>query len=99
MNSFADRVDADRRLYILQLLAGMPDGSANERALTLGLRDLGENISREQTRALITWLLDMRYVTVITLPDHTMSATVNERGGDIAAGRSAVSGVSHPSRI
>lgn len=97
--SFAERVEADRRLFVLQLLAGLDSGSANERALTTGLRAMNEDVTIDQVRGLLSWLESVRLVSTVALLDGSLSATISQRGHDVAHGRSTVPGVSRKDRI
>lgn len=97
--TFADRVEADRRLFVLQMLAELDSGSANERALTTGLRGMNEDVTIDQVRSLLSWLGGVRLVNVIQLADSSYSATITQRGYDVAHGRSSIPGVSRKDRI
>jgi hypothetical protein len=100
MTEFADRIWEERRLLMLQLLNGMDDGSAGDRSLTLGLRDLGhDRITRDQVQTHLSWMKDQRLISIIPLADGAMAVTITQRGADIAAGRSAIPGVLRGGRV
>lgn len=99
MTDFATFHGAHIRLCILRLLAASPGYFANDSVLQQGVEAHGLACTRDQMRGHLTWLEEQRLVT-IQRPGGTgmiMVATLGERGGDVAAGRSTVPGVQKPS--
>lgn len=90
--------DGHIRLAILQLLDGQPNGSANDMALYDAINAMPYTVSREGLRGHIFWLQAQNAVHVLDLRSKSglVVATLTERGGDLAKGRSAVAGVERP---
>lgn len=97
MTDYAKHHDAHVRLTILRLLAGAPEYSANDSVLVSAVRDMGLSCTRDQLRGHLSWLTEQRLATTLPLSDTLTVATITERGGDVAAGRSVVAGVARPS--
>lgn len=95
--TYGDYMMEHVRLSVLRLLAEMPTYSANDSVLNTAVSALGLPCTRDQMRGQIAWLKDMRLVTVIEPMAGVSVATLTERGGDIAAGRSTIPGVQRPS--
>lgn len=98
MSDFATFHSAHIRLCILRLLAAAPGYFANDSVLQQGVEAHGLACTRDQMRGHLTWLEEQRLVTVQRPgAGQIMVATLGERGGDVAAGRSHVPGVQKPS--
>jgi hypothetical protein len=82
--------------YMMRLLAEMPTYSANDSVLTTAVATLGLPCTRDQMRGQLAWLQEMRLVTLLEPMAGVSVATLTERGGDAAAGRSHVPGVQRP---
>ncbi|HVJ53466.1 MAG TPA: ArsR family transcriptional regulator [Aliidongia sp.] len=97
--SFADLLQADRRLVILRLLAQSPGSAANSSIIATGLAELGHRISRDLVATELAWLAEQRLVTTETVEAGMKSivvATLTERGLDVQDGRVTVPGVKRP---
>lgn len=96
--SFADLHAAHIRLCILRLLADAPGYFANDSILHQSVEAHGLVCTRDQMRGHLTWLEEQRLITIQRPGASTvMVATLSERGGDVAAGKSHVPGVQKPS--
>ena len=89
--------DADRRLFVLQLLAEV--GEANESVINDGCRAGGHRVTRRQTRDDLDWLAARRLVTLDYYDDTVVVAKLVERGLDVARGEERVAGVKRPSVV
>ena len=100
--SFAETLQADRRLVILRLLEQSPGYALNSSILSTGLDEMGHSVSRDQVSTELSWLQEQGLVTVETVPTQTkkiLVAKLTERGLDVQAGRATVPGVKRPSPI
>lgn len=96
--SFADLHAAHIRLCILRLLADAPGYFANDSILHQSVEAHGLVCTRDQMRGHLTWLEEQRLITIQRPGASTVIvATLSERGGDVAAGKSHVPGVQKPS--
>ncbi|PXW79005.1 hypothetical protein C7451_10167 [Blastomonas natatoria] len=96
--SFADLHAAHIRLCILRLLADAPGYFANDSILHQSVEAHGLVCTRDQMRGHLTWLEEQRLITILRPGASTvMVATLSERGGDVAAGKSHAPGVQKPS--
>lgn len=96
-SDFAPVHDAHIRLAILRLLDASPGYSANDSVLTDAARSLGLTCTRDQVRGHLAWLEEQRLLTRLEATTGLIVATISERGGDVAQGRSIVNGVQRPS--
>lgn len=87
------------RLATLRFLAAAPGYFANDSVLQQGVEALGLSCTRDQMRGHLTWLEEQRLITMQRPggAGPVLVATLSERGGDVAAGRSTVLGVRKPS--
>lgn len=99
MTEFADFVWEERRLLILQLLDSQVDGSAGDRTLVQGLRAMGHEVTLDQVQTHLAWLSEQRIVNLIKLNGGLLSASITQRGSDLAKGRSSVPGVLREGRV
>ncbi len=83
------------RLATLQLLAGAPAYQANDAVIAQALAAMGLACSRDQLRAHLGWLEEVRLVSLVDLSALKV-AELTERGADVAAGRSFLAGVQRP---
>ncbi|EQB32032.1 VpaChn25_0724 family phage protein [Sphingobium ummariense] len=97
MSEFSNVYDGHVRLSVLRLLSSQPTYSANDSVLTTAVESLGLSCTRSQMRAHLSWLQEVGAVTLITPMDGVIVATLTERGGDLAAGRSTIPGIQRPS--
>lgn len=93
--TFAQRVQEQRRLALLTLLAATPTYEANESLLQQALPDQGVASSLDQVRADLAWLSEQGYCTTDYLAG-TMLARVTARGVDVVNGFAIVPGVARP---
>lgn len=93
---FTKAHDGHIRLAILRLLADLPGYCANDSVLHQAVNAMGLTCTRDQIRGHLTWLAEQRLVTVVEASQLTV-ATLTERGGEVAAGRSVIDGVQRPS--
>lgn len=94
---FAAAHDGHIRLAVLRLLNDAPGYCANDSVLHQAAEALGLTCSRDQMRGHLAWLVEQRLVTTMQTGANLIVATLSERGADVAAGRSIVSGVQRPS--
>lgn len=95
--SYADFVDADRRLALLRLMAE-DGGHANESVLETGLIALGHRarLDREAVRGHLRFLETAGCLTLEFYRDKVMVAALTRRGAAVADGRIEVDGVARP---
>ncbi|MGH8782098.1 VpaChn25_0724 family phage protein [Paraburkholderia sp.] len=89
--SYAEIVQADRRLMILRALAVTSGYGANRTLIQRFLDSEGHIVSRDLVDADIAWLAEIGLVTL-----HDDAVLLTARGGDVAAGRTSVPGVRRP---
>ena len=92
--SLRDRLTADLRLAVLQILAEA-GGSANRRILGDELPGAGHDVGADRLRTELGWLAEQGLVD-LDGPDTLPVATLTERGADAAHGRITVPGVRRP---
>lgn len=97
MNDYVQHLDGHVRLAILRLLVDAPAYSANDSVLSQAVQAMGLACTRSQMRGHLSWLEEQRLVTLMHPLVTLTVATVTERGGDVAAGRSRMQGVARPS--
>ena len=100
--SFADLLQADRRLVILRLLQQSPGYALNSSILLTGLEELGHRVARDLVATELSWLDEqglVRCEQVDTSTKALLVATLTERGLDVQAGRATVPGVKRPSPV
>jgi len=100
--SFADLLQADRRLVMLRLLQQSPGYALNSSILLTGLEELGHRVSRDLVATELAWLAEQNLVRVEQVDTSTKAllvATLTERGLDVQAGRATVPGVKRPSPV
>lgn len=95
--NYADFMRQDRRLVILRLLADQVGGMLNDSVLQGLLERVGHTVARDVVRADIAWLRDSQLIEVEEVMGRVLVATILERGCEVAAGRTTVSGVRKPS--
>ncbi len=95
MPSFAEHFAADRRLTILKLLEASAGYTANEFVLQVALAEHGHSVSRDLLRTDLAWLAEQGVLSVTQGP-HMQSATITERGADVANARATVPGIKRP---
>lgn len=95
--SYAERLDADRRLAILQLLV-QDEGHSNESVIEVGLLDLAHRrgVDRAYVRDQLRTLEKAGAIRLEFYRDTVMVAHLTERGVAIADGRVRVDGISKP---
>lgn len=97
MTEFSDVYAEHVRLSVLRLLDSQPTYSANDSVLTQGTEALGLTCTRDQMRGHLAWLKEQGLVTLLVPMTGVTVATLTERGGDVALGRSRIPGVARPS--
>lgn len=90
-------VDQHIRLSVLRLLDEQPGYQANDSVLHAAVGAMGLSCTRDQMRGHLAWLTEQRLITLADVTEGLSVATLTERGGDVAHGRSAVKGVQKPS--
>lgn len=96
-DEFAAAHDGHIRLSVLRLLDAQAGYCANDSVLWQAVNALGLSCTRDQMRSHLVWLQEQRLVTRIERPEGVVVATLTERGGDVANGRSTIAGVQRPS--
>ncbi|MBD3728747.1 MAG: ArsR family transcriptional regulator [Sphingomonadales bacterium] len=89
--------DGHIRLAVLRLLDEQPGYQANDSVLHSAVGAMGLNCTRDQMRGHLAWLAEQRMITTIEIAAGLTVATLTERGGDVANGRSQIKGVQRPS--
>jgi len=95
-SDFTKELDGHVRLSILRLLSDLPAYTANDSVLCQAVSAVGLPSTRDQVRGHLAWMAEQRLVTLAD-SGHLCVATLTERGGDVAAGRSIIPGVQRPS--
>lgn len=95
MATFKEKLNADRRLLILQLLAEDGDYSHNEHVIADGLQMYGHAIGREVLIADLHFLAEIDLIATSEVGATTV-ARLSTRGLDAARGRVNVPGVARP---
>ncbi len=95
-DDFAKVHDGHVRLAVLRLLDGAPGYCANDSVLHQAVNAMGLTSTRDQLRGHLGWLAEQRLVTTLEPAPGMIVATLSERGGEVAAGRSFVTGVQRP---
>jgi hypothetical protein len=95
MSDYADYLRSDLRLVLLRILSEMPSYRANSSILSNLLHQLGHAATRDQVKTEMRWLSEQG---LINLDDagSVLVATLQERGQDVAEGRSQVDGINRP---
>lgn len=93
--SYAQLLDADRRLVLLRILSEQTGKRANSSVLAAALDHFGHAVSRDYTKTQLRWLQEQRLVDVEDIGP-VLVATLSERGADVARGVAKVDGVSVP---
>jgi len=96
MNAWNEHLARHRRLGILRILNEAPGYAANESLLHEAVLQLGVTSTRDQVRSELTWLAEQGLVKTATIGD-LMTATITQRGSDIAQGLTEHPGVRRPS--
>ncbi len=96
MSSFPTFLAEDRRLVILRLLHEQGGYALNDSVLHSALEAMGHQVARSIVRDDVGWLEERQLVTTELISGRVLVATLTERGGDVAAGRSRVEGVKRP---
>lgn len=94
-DDFALVHDGYVRAGALRLLADLPEYRANDIVITDAVRALGMACTNDQMRGHLTWLQEQRLVTLTDVSGISV-ATLTERGAEVAAGRSHITGVQRP---
>ncbi len=93
--SFAEQLRYDQRLVILRILKELPQYRANSSVLCMALEKFGHTISRDAVKTELAWLAEQHLITLEDIGPVSV-ATLKERGGDVAEGRTVVPGVRRP---
>lgn len=94
---FADIVIGNLRLTLLRVLNEATMHEANSSVLHQAVEAMGIRVTRDQVRTELGWLQEQRCVKLIELSPILFVATLTERGGDVAKGRSKIAGIPQPS--
>ena len=85
MSKYADLINQDRRLVLLQALAQAPDYALRETVLVRLLAGERLAIGSDDLRTELRWLADRGLIT-IEYHDDIQAARITQRGLDAAAG-------------
>lgn len=97
--SFADKVAATERLYILRVLHEDMDAAMNEQIVRLALDAIRLTLSQDALRAHLRWLEARDLITLEVVGDAATAtgglliAALTQRGADVATGRARIDGV------
>lgn len=94
---FAAVHDGHIRLAALRLLDSQSTYSANDSILCQAVNAMGLSCTRDQMRGHLAWMEEQRLITRQDVMGTVVVATLTERGGEVANGRSIVPGVQRPS--
>tara|TARA_R110002050_G_scaffold269917_1_gene412436 strand:- start:53345 stop:53638 length:294 start_codon:yes stop_codon:yes gene_type:complete len=83
------------RLAILQVLEQDADYSHNQNILQMILESLGHGLSSDRIRTELRWLEEQGLISIESVSS-LLVAKLNQRGLDVAKGRSRVDGVARP---
>lgn len=97
MSGFVNFLTEDRRLVILRLLETAPGYRLNESVIETALEGVGHTVSRDTVRGDLAWLGEQGLITVETVAERIMVATITKRGEDVAFGHATHPGVKRPS--
>lgn len=92
---FSERLQQDRRLVMMRLLAEMPMYCANSSVLHMALERFGHATTRDLVKTDLAWLSEQGLVKAEAMGP-VLVATATERGLDVASGRATVPGVARP---
>ncbi len=93
--TFAERMDEDRRLVILRILADSLGYKANSSVVCNLLDGYGHAVSRDYVKTQLAWLAEQQLLTIDDVGP-ILVAELTERGQDVARGRAVVPGVKRP---
>ena len=95
--SWREHISEDRRLVLLRILSEVPTFAANDSVLHSAIERFAHRTTRAIVRDDLRWLEERGLVALEEVAGRTLVATLTERGGDVAGGRSQVEGVKRPS--
>lgn len=95
MKTFFGRLQEDRRLVILRVLAEQNDYVANSSVLVHALNHFGHSVSRDWMRTQLHWLAEQSLVVTDDIGP-VLVAKLTERGHDVARGHVLTPGISRP---
>lgn len=97
MNSYAETVDADRRMKILKLMVE-EGGQSNDGSLVTALRMIGDRkyLDQEAVRRLMRDLAERDCITIDMVRDTVMVGRITERGRMAVAGDVSIGGIAPP---
>lgn len=95
MSNFKTLVTEAARLTILQVLEQDVDYSHNQNILQTILESLGHSLSSDRIRTELRWLEEQGLISVESVSG-LLIAKLNQRGLDVAKGRSRVDGIARP---
>jgi len=93
--SFAQLVNEDMRLKVLQALEEDPDYSHNEAVIQSVLAAVGHNVSHDRLRTELHWLAEQGLISIDGIAG-VLVVKLTTRGEDVALGRARVPGVKRP---
>lgn len=93
--SYADIVEADRRLVLLRVLANSTAYACNEHLLGTLAGSFGHVVTTDRLRTDLAWLAEQGLITLCEVSG-VQIATLLQRGLDVAQGRAHVPGVKRP---
>lgn len=94
--SWHQHIAEDRRLVLLRILSEVPTFALNDSVLHSALERFAHHPTRDLVRDDLRWLEERGLVALEEVAGRTLVATLTERGGDVASGRSRVEGVKRP---
>jgi len=100
MTSLKELENANRRLTILELLAGDDDGRTSARLLYQALPHVNtmHRPTLQQVREDLLWL-EKRLLVQLTVAGEETFAQLTQRGKEVADGQDSVDGVDDPKRL
>lgn len=91
----AQKMQEDRRLVLLRVLAEAPGYAANDSLLHGALEQFGHVVSRDVVRSELSWLCEQGLLVIDEVAT-VFVVQITMRGIDVATGRAVVPGVKKP---
>lgn len=93
--SFSDYLRKDVRLVMLRVLSETPAFRANSSVMANLLHQFGHSVTRDQVKTELRWLEEQGLLS-LEEAGSVLVATLQERGQDVAEGRSIIDGIARP---
>jgi len=97
--TYMETLTQSQRLYLLRLLAKMPEYKANNATLLVAMNQIGLPMSAQKLQFELGWLAEIGLISIerVGTSDSAMLiAELKDAGLDVAAGLSTVQGIARP---